>query len=63
MSCFHVYIVYLSGIQHQTFCTFITAFTITHRKYSPTGSVKDYTVHRREVAKNAFMYLHVLVGR
>lgn len=39
------------------------AIVFTHRKYPSTGAVKDYTVHRGEVAKNAFMYLHVLVGR
>lgn len=48
---------------HKTLSYFYSAFTITHRKYSPTRAVKDYTIHWREVAKNAFMYLHVLVGR
>lgn len=38
-------------------------FIITHRKYTPPGAVKHYTVDWREVAKNAFMYLHVLVRR
>lgn len=53
--------------ENSEFGKFITNYScycsVTHRKYPSTGAVKDYTVHRREVAKNAFMYLHVLVGR